>query len=92
MSSKICLGLATTSKIRLQCSLALPVREAFMQFYIRTRANGGGIDDYSKYPDPSPGLYFSNQTWVDLQLKIYYENRTGEISISLECQIKAHDN
>ncbi|KAL8884351.1 MAG: hypothetical protein Q9192_006869 [Flavoplaca navasiana] len=33
--------------------------------------------DYSKYPTPSPDLYFSDPTWVDQQLEIYYENRTG---------------
>ncbi|KAL8892169.1 MAG: hypothetical protein Q9215_000926 [Flavoplaca cf. flavocitrina] len=33
--------------------------------------------DYSKYPSPSPGLYFSDPTWVDQQLQIYYENRIG---------------
>ena len=37
-------------------------------------------DNYSKYPSPSPGLYFSDPTWVDQQLKIYYENRTGKFS------------
>lgn len=36
------------------------------------------IDDYSKYPFPSPDWYFSNQSWVDQQLALYYENRTGE--------------
>ncbi|KAL8844138.1 MAG: hypothetical protein Q9176_001544 [Flavoplaca citrina] len=36
--------------------------------------------DYSKYPSPSPGLYFSDPTWVDQQLQIYYENRTGKFS------------
>ncbi|KAL9581636.1 MAG: hypothetical protein Q9212_003785, partial [Teloschistes hypoglaucus] len=32
--------------------------------------------DYSKYPFPSPDWCFSNQSWVDQQLAVYYENRT----------------
>lgn len=36
-------------------------------------------DNYSKYPQPSPGLYFSNQTWVAEQLALYYKNRTGKL-------------
>ncbi|KAL8921112.1 MAG: hypothetical protein Q9208_005865 [Pyrenodesmia sp. 3 TL-2023] len=34
-------------------------------------------DDQSKYPFPSPDLYFTNQSWVAQQLEIYYQNRTG---------------
>ncbi|KAL8632744.1 hypothetical protein Q9189_001449, partial [Teloschistes chrysophthalmus] len=36
--------------------------------------------DYSKYPFPSPDWYFSNQSWVDQQLALYYENRTGPVT------------
>ncbi|KAI4272274.1 MAG: hypothetical protein LQ337_005395 [Flavoplaca oasis] len=43
--------------------------------------------DYSKYPSPSPDLYFSDPMWVDQQLKIYYENRTGKISHRQESDV-----